>query len=267
MKKKSPNFLIYKNFKIFYSDAESTLQTLDEIFVNESYRWVSDEKSPLILDVGANIGLSCLYFKSKYPEARIICFEPDPTSFEFLCMNIQMNQLKNVRAIRAAISDHQGFANFYGQVDENHTDARGNSLIESWGMQRHSSQKILVQTFSLRDFLSEKVSLLKLDVEGAEELILQDIKNDMKKIENIYLEFHASDSVREINDLERTLELLRSQNFELNVAPGETGIFPPDVLAWAARNQPSLYHIQAVQRAVKNERKQRITHAVEGQGC
>jgi FkbM family methyltransferase len=268
MKREKIDFLIHKDFKIFYSDLDSTLQSIDEIFINESYRWISEEKKPLILDVGANIGVSCLYFKSKFPDARIICFEPDPNAFELLCMNIEVNQLKDIEPIQAAISNDDGFANFYGQVDELHTDARGNSLVEIWGMQRDSSQKIVVKVLSLKKFLNERVSLLKLDVEGSEELILKDIKQLMDNIEAIFLEFHACDSMNNVNDLSRTLALLKEKHFILNVVPGEVGVFPKDVLAWASRHKPTLYHIQAIQRRlVIHDEKKRFTHGIESERC
>jgi hypothetical protein len=120
---------------------------------------------------------------------------------------------------------------------------------------------------SKKQFLSEKVSLLKLDVEGAEELILQDIKSQMHKINQIFLEFHVCEAIKAFNNLERTLELLQAQHFELHITPGEVGIFPRDVLAWVGRHQPSLYHIQANRERVEDERRGSLNTAVESQRC
>ena len=47
-----------------------------------------DGADPLIIDCGANIGISVLEWKSRWPMARVICFEPDPDAFRLLEMNI-----------------------------------------------------------------------------------------------------------------------------------------------------------------------------------
>src|SRR5262249_62206976 len=59
-------------------DAESFLSIYDQIFVREIYRFESSDDAPFIIDGGANIGASVLYFKKLYPKSRIIAFEPDP---------------------------------------------------------------------------------------------------------------------------------------------------------------------------------------------
>jgi FkbM family methyltransferase len=40
--------------------------------------------SPYIIDAGANIGLSIIYFKKKYPNSKIVAFEPDKLIFNIL---------------------------------------------------------------------------------------------------------------------------------------------------------------------------------------
>lgn len=48
---------------------------------------IANGKTPLILDMGANIGMSALYFASKYPQAKIYAVEPDHENFQMLIMN------------------------------------------------------------------------------------------------------------------------------------------------------------------------------------
>src|SRR6266404_2067922 len=59
----------------FYSPAEF-LHGLHEIFISKIYDQQLD-KRPYIIDCGANIGLSIIYMKQRYPEAEILAFEPD----------------------------------------------------------------------------------------------------------------------------------------------------------------------------------------------
>src|SRR5438105_2732424 len=72
-------------------DVASFLAAYGSIFVNHCYAFRSGTQSPLILDCGANIGLSTLYFKRAFPNARIIAFEPDPRVYEALVHNVHGN--------------------------------------------------------------------------------------------------------------------------------------------------------------------------------
>lgn len=86
---------------------------------------------PLIIDCGANIGVSVLEWKYRWPTSRIICFEPDPFAFEILETNIKKNDLPNVLGVCAAISNQEGQAIFHGQINRG-ADSRGNSLRPQW---------------------------------------------------------------------------------------------------------------------------------------
>jgi hypothetical protein len=61
-----------------------------EIFIYNSYEFLSTKKNPFILDCGSNIGMSILYFKYFYPNCKIYAFEPDPETFELLKFNIKI---------------------------------------------------------------------------------------------------------------------------------------------------------------------------------
>src|SRR5690606_29753371 len=69
---------VYQLFgnKLMYVNGFDLLHSLKEIFVEEVYK-VQLRPNPLIIDCGANIGLSVIYFKRHFPDARVIAFEPD----------------------------------------------------------------------------------------------------------------------------------------------------------------------------------------------
>ncbi len=72
----------------------------NEIFKEEIYNLDIDDgktKELNIIDVGAYIGLSILYFKSRYRNARITAFEPNPNVFPLLEENLEYNKIKNVQ--------------------------------------------------------------------------------------------------------------------------------------------------------------------------
>ena len=76
---------------------------LGQMFVDEAYNletlprngelrtWLSScarrGKRPLIVDAGANIGLSALAFSAQVPDAIVLAIEPEPDNFELLQLN------------------------------------------------------------------------------------------------------------------------------------------------------------------------------------
>src|SRR5688572_8635835 len=60
-------------------DGASFVASYSEIFKRGIYRFETPSESPQIIDCGANIGLSVIYFKRLFPAARITAFEADPT--------------------------------------------------------------------------------------------------------------------------------------------------------------------------------------------
>jgi len=73
--------------------------SIEELFVDEVYCCVLSTDAPYILDCGANIGLSVIYFKQQWPKAKIVAFEPDPKNFDHLTKNIESFQLTDVTTV------------------------------------------------------------------------------------------------------------------------------------------------------------------------
>ena len=78
----------------------SFLHSLEEIFEEEVYRFQTENKTPLIIDCGANIGLSVLYFRRLFPNAKIIAFEPDEGIFKILQKNMGLIPQSNLIEFR-----------------------------------------------------------------------------------------------------------------------------------------------------------------------
>jgi len=65
-----------------------------DIFEQHSYRFRTNEQKPYIIDGGANVGLSVLYFKELYPRSQIVAFEPDDDIFSVLERNIERRAMR-----------------------------------------------------------------------------------------------------------------------------------------------------------------------------
>ena len=115
----------------------------------------------LIVDCGANIGYSTVFFANEYPDAQIVAIEPDKTNFKFLQYNTIFYD--NVKPLNSAlwhcetslrIYDKETAANGYMTVETNAEDSEA--------IQSTTLSKILAEAGA------EKIDLLKIDINGAE---------------------------------------------------------------------------------------------------
>lgn len=237
--------LIFKNFTIFHNNEEATQQTIEEIFVDASYQFKSNKEYPVIIDAGSNIGIATLFFKYYYPKAKILCFEPDPNVFKLLELNIKANQLKDITLVNAALSNKKGKANFYGQIYQSKPDTRGNSIIKTWGAQRDINDEISVNSVKLSSYIQCTVDFLKLDIEGAEELVLTELGDKLYHIKALAIEHHKAKGMEEINDLNRISYLLNKYSFHYKISSNDISVLPDAVKKWSDEVKPALYTIRA----------------------
>lgn len=174
-------------FKMHARGYSNLNSLLIEVFLNGEYLFRSTDPNPLIVDGGSNIGISVLFFKYLYPDSTILAFEPNPVSCEILRRNIADNGLKDVEVFEYALSGNEGDSVLYFG---NETASFTASLSESRGGKNTTA----VQCKPLSSFLAdrEKIHLMKLDVEGAESEVLQELASSktLDRVEHILLEFH-----------------------------------------------------------------------------
>ncbi len=99
----------------------SDLRTFQQVFLDDGYnlaslpRWPELERAfqrraahapPLILDLGANIGLASLYFAQRWPAAEILAVEPSPANFALLQRNLA--PFPRLHPLHAAAAAHDG---------------------------------------------------------------------------------------------------------------------------------------------------------------
>ena len=161
----------------------------EEIFLQEEYYFQPSTQSPVILDCGANVGMSVLYFKWKYPDSRIVAFEPNPNSFDLLKKNIVDNRLKDVEIHNLGLFDQETSIPFY--IDNNLSTLMGSIIPERGG-----NNKLEVHAKKLSQFIKKfgKVDLVKMDVEGAEENILNDLVESgcLGDVKEYIIEYHLN---------------------------------------------------------------------------
>lgn len=133
------------------------------------------KKHDNFIDVGANMGAYSLIASSKIKDGNIFSFEPSPKISLKLYENINLNQKKeNIRVITKVVSDKTGFINFdiSSNPDYHHIShsAKGKSILR-------------LKTTTLDKFISSSkikhIKLIKIDVEGAELLVLKGMQRSL----------------------------------------------------------------------------------------
>ena len=135
----------------------------DQIFVDREYD-IDVPDPALIVDAGANIGLSTAYFASRFPRATIIAIEPELANFDWLVKNTR--PYPNVDCLQAAVWHR---TTNVGLMDP---------TVEPWLYQfDESSSDKCIPGVSLDELMHQKkiehIDLLKLDIEGAEKNIFE----------------------------------------------------------------------------------------------
>lgn len=182
LKKNSPAKKTSELFgkKITITDSFWYLHSLNELFVEQVYKFNASSPQPRIIDCGSNIGLSIIFFKKMFPNARITGFEPDND----ICETAQ----KNLRQFAIQDVDLQQKAAWIN--NEPLIFAKLGSL-SGHVVEKESDNTISIETVRLKDYLHEKVDFLKIDIEGPEYDILVDCADALHNVENIFVEYHS----------------------------------------------------------------------------
>lgn len=138
-------------------------------------------RAPKILDVGANIGLFGVFALSRWPDAQITAYEPEPSNRRVLCQTVAANGLgRRWTVVGAAVSNTPGQLRFVpGLGAEAHIATTG------------EARTITVPTVDLFTQDGDGVDLIKMDIEGGEWAILTDPRLATLAARAIRLEWHV----------------------------------------------------------------------------
>ena len=145
------------------------------------------------IDIGANEGLWSIALAKKFPNLQIWCLEPQKNAFDLAVINLKMNQLDNVFPINFGLTPkHQDSMTLYKDVDGSGMASIYKRRLDHFGLDFGLSED--VPSISVAELASREelfgVNVVKLDVEGAEFPILQELTVAFyKRLNYIQFEF------------------------------------------------------------------------------
>jgi FkbM family methyltransferase len=135
-------------------------------------RLAREGRDVTFVDIGANIGGYSLFVAGRMQgRGRVLAIEPQPGVFERLCFNISANSGCGVKALSIAVADREGPLTLF-LAPRN----KGESSIKVVGFEVDESSSVTVPAATLDRILDsegiDRVDAMKIDVEGAEDLVL-----------------------------------------------------------------------------------------------
>jgi FkbM family methyltransferase len=156
-----------------------------EVFANKCYaRGVSGGDAGVVVDLGANVGAFTLFWAMRHPRCRIHAYEPDPQVCRVLRENVRANRLDDrVTIWEEAVAARECALTF----------ARGLSSLEGRLAPSAAADGVVVPAVSLATVLQRAggaVSLLKVDVEGAEADVFDTAGDQVAAVDEVIGEYH-----------------------------------------------------------------------------
>lgn len=121
------------------------------------------------VDIGANIGLYSILMGKRACNGKVFSFEPVPINRSLLMLNVALNNLQNINVIDAVVGNTEGMIDFSVSMDSAYS-----SIIPT--NRKSEKEKIHAKVTTLDSYFysdKEKVDFIKVDVEGAELLVLK----------------------------------------------------------------------------------------------
>lgn len=190
------------------SKIESTIFQIPAAYEGELATFLASTEGNLFIDVGANVGRYTVLLGSNYRE--VIAIEPEPRTFQFLKANVSCADLSNVQFLQCAVSNREGTTDLHLSVS-----AESHSIINDYSNGHRipgankvvgelTGRKITVETQTLATILRNRTAdLVKVDVEGAEWLVLEGAQPVVDQVRSWCVELHDWEEGGKKEELER----------------------------------------------------------------
>ena len=209
-------FLGYRISRISPNDIDK-----NDAFKMQKYL-IGNNKKLTIFDIGAYQGDIALFYNSLFPGSNIFCFEPFTDSFSKLKENTSL--FENIITINKGMGEYEGNSQFqsnrFAQTNSIlATNKKGNEIWEEGLLDTIETLEIGLTTIDsfVQLHSIDKINILKMDVQGAEYMVLNGAKNSLEQgiVDIIYTEIITLPTYEGQLQFDETIGLIKSFGFEL----------------------------------------------------
>ena len=183
---------------------------------NMTLSLIKDLESPVIFDVGANIGTYSSWIAKLLPNSKIYAFEPQRLVFQMFCGNMSVNNFENVYAYNQAVSDVAGQLTFTEPDYTSNNNFGSFSLVEDLTPAK-SKYSSTVDVITIDQFVEKyqipRVDFIKIDVEGMDLLVLGGAKKTIQSYQPGILVEYSNDQNNYKDQIIEKLSELGSYEF------------------------------------------------------
>lgn len=170
-----------------------------EVFDRQYYALPLPRPPETILDLGANVGMTAVYFSRVYPNAKIACVEPMPENVVLLKANVADNAV-NAGIYEAAASVVDGSLKMQRAALEYGSKPEGIPFGAVLTGCTVEVQGISIPSL-IRRLCWQRISLAKIDIEGYEGVLLQQNEEWLERVDNICIELHEGFSEQQLHSV------------------------------------------------------------------
>jgi FkbM family methyltransferase len=165
----------------------SDVSVFRQVFIDREYDIASAALSQggIVIDGGANIGLTSVFLADRHPGIRIYAIEPDAANFQMLQINT--SAYPNVSCLHGALWNRDGAVRIAHPGDKEWA-----FRVEEATMPRDADIPAIRLSTLFDRIEVQRVALLKLDIEGAEKEVLEDAEAWIGVVDNIVIELHEN---------------------------------------------------------------------------
>ena len=199
------------NIKIKIRADSTDIMQVATVWLAEDYKIpeFNIKENDIIIDIGAHIGLFCLYASQYCKKGKIFCYEPIKKNFDILTENLELNNIKNIIPFNSAVSNQSNKTKIFLNSDDS-----AHSIFDS------GKNSVYVKSTTIKSIFDENeienCNLLKLDCEGAEYQIIDSISPEyFIKIDKIIIEYHLATKNSEL--YKKLLEKLVDNSFKTRI--------------------------------------------------
>jgi FkbM family methyltransferase len=181
----------HSRYPLYARSGTSDVDVYQQVFLWREYQCLDHvRKASLIVDCGANVGFASAYFLSRFPEAHVIAVEPDAGNFAQMQRNLAP-YAGRVTALKTGVWSHPArlvmSSDSWGDDREWARTVREARPGESGGMEAVDIETLLAESGRPR------ISILKIDIEGAEKVVFDGPCPWLRYVDNMVIELHNRD--------------------------------------------------------------------------